>query len=132
MSWSYDPTQLKDSPLMQVRLMLGDTDENDPLMQDEEIEFYIEESGSVNNTVLRCIDTALARIAAIPDYQLGPYQESMGNRIAFLNNLRKQIEDEATKYCPPLSENPSTKPVFGYDMQSAHCDHTLGGGQDSE
>lgn len=132
MSWSYDPTQLQDSPLMQVRLMLGDTDEDDPLMQDEEIQFYIDASGSAEGAVIKCIDTALARIAAIPEYKLGPYQESMGNRITFLNGLRKQLEDGATLYNAPLSEGPTTKPIFGYDMMSALCDHTMGGGQGSE
>lgn len=132
MSWTYDPTQLKDSPLMQVRLMLGDTDEEDPLMEDEEIQYYIDGSGSTTVAAIKCIDTALARIAAVPEYKLGPYQESTGNRVAFLNSLRKQLEDESTKYNAPLAESPTTKPVFGYDMMSGYCDHTLGGGQDSE
>lgn len=132
MSWTYDPTQLKDSPLMQVRLVLGDTDEDDPLMENEEIQFYLDEAGDVNHASIRCIDTALARIAAIPEYKLGPYQEKTENRITFLTSLRKRLEDEVAMYCPPLSDKPTTKPIFGYDMMSEYCDHTLGGGEDSE
>lgn len=131
MSWTYDPTQLQDSPLMQVRLVLGDTDAEDPLMENEEIQFYLDETGDVQHASIRCIDTALARIAAIPDYKLGPYQESTGNRVLFLTSLRKRLEEEGTMYCPPLSKNPTTKPIFGYDMMSEYCDHTLGGGEDS-
>lgn len=132
MSWTYDPTQLNESPLMQIRLILGDTDESDPLMQNEEIQFYIDSLGDVNRASIECIDAALARIASIPDYKLGPYQESTDNRVAYLNKRRAQLEEELTKYCPPLSEKPTTSPIFGYDMTSRYCDHTLGGGQTNE
>lgn len=37
MTWTYDPTQLADSEKDRVRLEIGDTDEGDQLLQDEEI-----------------------------------------------------------------------------------------------
>jgi hypothetical protein len=132
MSWTYDPTQLQDSALMQVRLVLGDTAPDDPLMEDEEIQFYLDQTdNSVLKAAINCIDAALARISAIPNYKLGPYQESTENRIAFLTGLRRQLEEEGIKYNAPLAEKPTTTPIFRYDMMSPYCRHGLGG-DDSE
>lgn len=126
MSWTYDPSQLKESELMQIRLLLGDTDANDPLLEDEEIEFYIDQNSDVNHAALDCINAILSRLAAIPEYKLGPYEENTSNRISFLNSLSKKLEDYIISYCPPLSENPTSRPIFGYDMMSEQCNHILG------
>jgi len=38
-AWTYDPTQLTTSPLMQIRVQIGDTQYNDQSLYDEEINF---------------------------------------------------------------------------------------------
>lgn len=133
MAWTYEPSKLSDSPLMQARLLLGDTNEEDQLMQDEEIQFYLNSSGyDINRAAIKCIDVALSRIAAIPEYSLGPYRESLGNRIAFLNGLRDRLNKTEVQMNAPLSHDITSQEIFGYDMMSSWCDHTMGGGNSSE
>ena len=43
MSWSYDATQLAISVKDQVRLLIGDTNELEPLIEDEELMFYVDQ-----------------------------------------------------------------------------------------
>lgn len=45
MTWSYEPTQLDGSTTYQVRLLIGDTEAGDPLLQDEELAFMIATAG---------------------------------------------------------------------------------------
>jgi len=51
MSWSYDVTALATSLKDQIRLRIGDTDESDPIMQDEEITFYVGDNEGWTRTV---------------------------------------------------------------------------------
>lgn len=48
MSWNYDATLIQSSELMKIRFLVQDTDESDPLVQDEEIEFTLSLVGSSN------------------------------------------------------------------------------------
>jgi hypothetical protein len=56
MSWTYDPSQMGSSPMMQVRYLVGDTLATDQQVQDEEINFAISQRPQF--TVLRqlCAD----------------------------------------------------------------------------
>lgn len=49
MSWTYDPSDLDTSTdtgrVNTVRFLVGDTDENDQLLQDEEVSFSLNQSG---------------------------------------------------------------------------------------
>ena len=51
MSWSYSGNP-KDSPIDDVRFLVGDTNKNEPILQDEEIQYLIDEYGA-NTNVLR-------------------------------------------------------------------------------
>jgi len=46
-TWTYDPTQLLTTPMMQVRYLIGDTKDTDRQVQDEEIQFALSERPSV-------------------------------------------------------------------------------------
>lgn len=41
MSWNYNPSDLANTPIDQVRLLIGDTESTDPQFQDEEIAFFL-------------------------------------------------------------------------------------------
>ena len=122
MSWSYDVTALDTSLKDQVRLCLGDTDEEDPVLQDEEIGFYIGEAEVLTPRILlNCINSCMAKVAGIPDYKLGPYEEKHSNRLDMWKNLKAELESDAYSMNAPLSKHPTTAPIFRYDIMSVHC-----------
>ena len=122
MSWSYDPAKLKDSPKDQVRLLIGDTLESDPLLEDEEIQFYIDQwPNDVNRAALASVNVIITRICSTPDYTLGPYSESNGSRLKAFQSVRDELDTKVTGYNSPLAKAPTTEPIFGYDMMSVHC-----------
>lgn len=122
MSWSYDPTKLKDSPIDQIRLLIGDTDEGDPLLQDEEIQFYINQfPNDINRAALASVNVIITRICSTPDYTLGPYSESNSSRLKAFQSIKAELDAKITGYNAPAMETPTTQPIFGYDMMSVHC-----------
>lgn len=122
MSWSYDPSKLKDSPKDQVRLLIGDTEEDDPLLQDEEIQFYLDQHpNDIKRCSLECVNVIITRICNTPDYTLGPYSESNANRLKAFQTLQQDLSAQVVGYNAPLADSPSTAPIFAYDMMSAIC-----------
>lgn len=122
MSWSYDVSTLASNLKDQVRLRLGDTDEADPVLQDEEIYLYLGEATELTPSLLvKCLDACLAKVAGLPDYKLGPYQENHSNRLSMWKALKDELEAAMQSQHAPLSKNPTTAPIFRYDIMSTHC-----------
>lgn len=126
MSWSYDVATLADNIKDQIRLRIGDTDESDPVLQDEEIMYYMGESEELtSNILLQCVNACITRISSLPDYKLGPYSESNQARIDAWKAIKEELEANAYSQHAPISEPPTTSPIFSYDFMSRHC---CGGG----
>lgn len=122
MSWSYDATQLEISVKDQIRLLIGDTNENEPLMEDEEIMFYVDQHpDDITRAALNCVCTIITRITSMPDYKLGPYSESNASRLKAFRSVKAQLEKQITGYQPPLMQQPTTTPVFKYGVTSETC-----------
>lgn len=125
MSWSYNPETLKDDKKDQVRLKLGDTDESDALLQDEEILFLLEQS---NDNVLKasvqgCL-LIISKLSGLVDFKVGPYSESQGDRLKSYQLLYSMLSSQAAIACAPLAKTPTTGAVFHYDMMSiGGCEH---------
>lgn len=54
MTWTYDVTLLGANPFMQVRLLIGDTNSQAPLKQDEEIKFLLTLDPSIWRAASNC------------------------------------------------------------------------------
>ena len=125
MSWDYDPTKLQEVPKDQVRFIIGDTNEAEPLLQDEEIEFLLSENN--NHILLSAIagcDSIISKLARVPDFKIGPYSESNQVRLnayqMLVARLRRQLSGEQA----PMMLKPTTEPIFHYDMMvCGRCDH---------
>jgi len=65
MTFSYDVDEL-DTALNRIRLEIGDTDSNRPLLEDEEIEQVIEEFSTFNLRVAKCFRLICSLFASIP------------------------------------------------------------------
>ena len=122
MSWSYDITQLSMSPKDQVRLLICDTNEDDPFMEDEEIAFYVDQHpDDLVRASLSCLNTIITRITNTPDYKLGPYSESNSTRLNAFKAIKANLEIKVAGYQPPLMMSPTTEPIFGYGIASETC-----------
>lgn len=69
MTWTYDPSLA--SPVDQVRLLIGDTLNSDQLLQDEEIQFFLDADANVNRVAAQCCKILAARFAREVDKQVG-------------------------------------------------------------
>ena len=107
MSFSYsgDPSTSK---VDECRFLLGDTDENNPIMQDEEINYIIEQSGDNKNLCLYNLFVHAATIFARSiKRSLGPQSEDPTARLNFFN---KQAEEYKSK----LSARGVSLPRYSY------------------
>lgn len=86
MSFSYsgDPS---DSALDECRFLLGDTNEGAPIMQDEEIEYLISQSGDDKNLLKYSLFSHAATIFARDiKRSLGPQSEDPTKRLEFFRS----------------------------------------------
>jgi len=67
MTFSYDLVTPTD--VTRVRRHIGDTDQTTAMFPDEEIQFILDEEGSVGAAVIACIKTIKARLSMEPDMQ---------------------------------------------------------------
>ena len=74
MSFSYDVDDL-DTELNQIRLYLGDTDSDDPLLQDEEIALMQDEHSTLKKRIAACCRLICAALARDVDYRLSLLSE---------------------------------------------------------
>lgn len=83
MSWSYsgDPGS---SPLDELRFLVGDTNENEPIMQDEELKYLIDQYGSNPNVLKYYVFMHVATIFARDiKRSLGPQSEDPTKRLEY-------------------------------------------------
>lgn len=122
MSWSYNPEGLKDSIKDQVRLRIGDTIQEEPLLEDEEIQFYIDSCNhDLTRAAYQCVSVIITRICSTPDYTLGPYSESNSNRLKAFHSVKAELSSSLIGYNAPIAKSPTTGPIFAYDMMSVQC-----------
>lgn len=90
MSFSYDSTRLEDE-INQIRLHLGDTDEDEPLLQDEEIRLMQSSSSSFRRRVAACCRLICAKVARDVDYRLSLLSEDA-------SEVYERYKDMAERY----------------------------------
>lgn len=71
MSWSYDPSRLATSTLMQVRLEIGDTSSTAQLLQDEEVEQCIATEATMWGAAARCCEIISRSFLRKADVRIG-------------------------------------------------------------
>ena len=92
MSWSYSGNP-KDSPIDEVRFLVGDTNKNEPILQDEEIQYLIDEYGANTNVLRYYVFTHVATIFARDIKRtLGPQSEDPTKRLEYFQQQAKHYE----------------------------------------
>lgn len=76
MTWSYGAYNLSASPKDQVRLLIGDTVQEDPQLQDEEIAYMLTQRTSVYGAAAECCRSLQAKFSRSVDQSNGTYKSS--------------------------------------------------------
>lgn len=92
MSFTYDTALLSGSDLMQVRLLVGDTDSATALMQDEEIQLRLDELGSVRAAAAAVARDIAAAFARKVTSTVGRMSRQLSDLAKQYRDLAKQIE----------------------------------------
>ncbi len=122
MAWTYNVAELATSQLFQVRFMIGDTIQTDPLLQDEEINLIIAEKGNVRSAAVECCERISSAFARQTDYKLGPYSVNASDRSKRYEELAKKLRNKVG-LAVPIFEDPR-RTIFDIDMMNdAYCSH---------
>ena len=123
MAFTYNISELSENPLYQVRFQLWDNVEEIHSFEDEELQFLLDQaSGDVDKACILACDKMLAKLASATDYKLGPYTENGSDaRYNRWLTLKKTFVAAQTSYNAPIAQQPTTSPIFGYDMMSVDC-----------
>lgn len=120
--WTYDIAQLNDQSLFQIRLLIGDTDQDSPMLQDEEINYFFASNNSaIKRAALASAKACLLKITSAPDYKLGPYEESTKSRVDALHTVIAELNTATVSMNAPISMAPTTEAIFGYDVLDMVC-----------
>lgn len=117
MSWTYsgDPAT---SPLDEARFLIGDTDKNAPIMQDEEIKYLIKKYGKNQNMLMyQLFFRAATLFARDIKRSLGPQSEDPTSRLNFFKAQALEYEMLLKASGISLPKNAYPK-IFYKGMQS--------------
>lgn len=119
MAWTYSgnpATSRRD----EVRFLIGDTDPQDPLLQDEEIDYLLAQKEAVNQVAVTACKYILAKLAREVDYTIGPERVAASQKYRHYMSVLQRLTDEASKWsaAPSIAPNHSTPslPVFDLGM----------------
>jgi hypothetical protein len=94
MTWAYggDPSA---SEKDRVRFLIGDTDQEDQLLQDEEINYLVQVKGSAEGAAIHACSVIMATLAREVDYTIGPESVKASQRLenykTIMQNLRAMV-----------------------------------------
>lgn len=79
------------SQLDHVRLLIGDTDCANPLLQDEEIQFFIQEEGATFCAAALAAESIAGKLARNTDYRAGGISKSKSQAFDHYMKLAKRL-----------------------------------------
>ena len=90
MTWTYtnSPATIERD---EVRLLVGDTDSNDPQLTDEEVAYFISEEGSVGGAALAAVRALIAKFARLVNKSVGDLSLGYGQRLANYEVLETRL-----------------------------------------
>lgn len=79
----------------EIRLLIGDTDSNDPLLQDAEINYFISVEGESRRAAARSALAIVAKFARCVNESVGRIKVSFEQRVDHYNKLAEELMMEA-------------------------------------
>ena len=102
MAFTYDPSKLSTNKIYQVRLSVGQTNQYDLIvLQDEEIEFFLSNSyDNVTDASVKAIDSMISRAGLLVDKETGQVSESASQLIDSLIKTRDDMLVSVSRNVP--------------------------------
>lgn len=108
--WSYggDPSE---SPRDAVRYKIGDTDETDPMLSDEEVDYELSDGTDVQTAAMACVRRLIARFARMATSKsVERLSVDYGKRVENLKALLEELKIEGIETTlVPSVHSPTTK-----------------------
>ena len=106
MTWSYKNPDNNSTDL--IRFLIGDTIESDPLLQDEEVNYFLNTVKlSINASACECVLAIIAKISREYDQSVGPVKYTLSQRVKHFKELLKKLEVKrstgVSPYCGGIS-----------------------------
>lgn len=93
MTWTYSGNP-GDSPKDEVRYLLGDTVEKNPLLSDEEILYELSKTDSPAKAAYKAGKKALALLAKEISQEVGPFKMKLENRYSQYKQIVDSLEND--------------------------------------
>lgn len=106
MTFTYDAAQLGDAdrgPLMQVRFKIGDVDEAQQHIQDEEIEYLLSLGGTVSAVASEAAKHIAMRYGHEASFSSGAYREELSMRAQHFARLAQQFSSSSGAAGGPIA-----------------------------
>lgn len=118
--WSYDVTLLGSSARTVVRLTIGDTTESLPLLQDEEIDYFLSvNGGSVAGASQAAVRAILAKFATMPSRQrAGLTEVEWSDLLARLTAVMEELDEQVAGTVVPFAGGTSIQDITTRDANA--------------
>lgn len=109
-AWSYDPDNLATSTRDQVRFLLGDTDPEEPLLSDAEVDYLVSTEGVAQQAAAIGAERLAARYARETSRSMGSLSISADQKSRHFRELAEQLRQElATRAGAPWAAITTTR-----------------------
>jgi len=95
MSWTFDSTSLSTS-LSQVRLLIGDTNTNDQLLTDEEVNFFYSERSDIRLAAIECCSAIIGKLSRDIDRSNLGQSATRSQKIQHYKDLMERLRRETS------------------------------------
>lgn len=143
MTFSYVVADLATNQTYQIRARIGDTVSTEPLLEDEEIAYFLSERNSVNGGAALACKAIAAKFSRLADTIVGPQHINLSQKAAQYMEMSAEFErqDDVTGAVMPFCGGISLANKATYDSNSdrvrpsfvkAMTDYAIAGNQAPE
>ena len=97
MASDFTYTGAVDTDLAKVRLIIGDISKEKPRLSDSEINFFLENEGSIRRATVRCAESIAAIFASKVDQSIGKIRISFSKQFEHFTELAKRLANNANQ-----------------------------------
>lgn len=95
--WTYKPEEVSTNPLMTLRMLIGDTNKSRPLLEDEELAYFVDNTASIHFAAAEAAEAIAAQYAGVTSKTVGPLTVDLSGVGDQYNAKAKQLRITARR-----------------------------------